>query len=57
LDSDEISELRLVPPDVSFLHPIFEALSEGAALNPDERDSEDSKEGMACCSRVASSDS
>jgi hypothetical protein len=44
LDSEEVAELRFVPADENSLLPMFEALSKGAELNPDERD-EDDEEG------------
>jgi hypothetical protein len=44
LDSEEVAELRFVPTDENSLLPMFEALSKGAELNPDERD-EDDEEG------------
>lgn len=46
LDSDEVAELRFIPADESFLLPMFEGLSKGAEMNPDERDDEDDEEGM-----------
>jgi hypothetical protein len=44
LDSEDVAELRFVPVDESYLLPMFEALSKGAEMNPDERD-EDDEEG------------
>jgi hypothetical protein len=42
---DEVCELRLVPDDEAALTPLFNAMSDGAALNPDLMDEMNEDEG------------